>query len=230
MSQPDDLTAVLNLQNVVFHFQADKPLICGASVTLRSRELRVLMGPSGSGKSTLLRLASGQLTPLAGTVFRKAQRLGFVFQRNALFDSLSVQENLLFPLRGLYKIIPSSSWISRVDQVLDQVGLLASKNKFPGELSGGMQKRLALARALVTEPDLLLCDDPTAGLDPVTGAQIIDLLIQLQKSNSMAVWMVTNELNRALQLCQGDRRQIDDLRKLQHELPLSSESLQGRFP
>ncbi len=166
-----------------------------------------IIGPSGSGKSVLLKLMAGLLSPDEGKVHISSSEVGMLFQRNALFDSLSVLENLLFPLREK-KGIKGSEALTRAQQYLDWVGLGHAAHQSPGELSGGMQKRLGIARSLILEPEVVLYDDPTAGLDPITSKKIAELIRQLQQAarpsgRRMTFVAVTNDMHRAWQL--GDR-------------------------
>lgn len=161
-----------------------------------------IVGPSGSGKSVLLRLIAGLMAPDQGTVRVASTDVGMLFQRNALFDSLSVIENLLFPLRQR-KAITGPEARDRARQYLDWVGLSHVPDLAPSQLSGGMQKRLGIARALVLDPAVVLYDDPTAGLDPVTSRTIAELIRKLQKSpgsTKTTYVAVTNDMHRAYQL------------------------------
>ncbi len=162
----------------------------------------VILGTSGSGKSTLLRLIAGLLQPDEGKVSVSSENVGMLFQRNALFDSLTVEENLLFPLKertgrtGAPARALASEW-------LEAVGLQGTQALFPDSLSGGMQKRLGIARALIVEPEIVLYDDPTAGLDPITARMISAMIQELRKKKGSTLVTVTNDPNRAFQL--GDR-------------------------
>lgn len=163
-----------------------------------------IVGPSGSGKSVLLKLIAGLLIPDEGTVRVGSTDVGMLFQRNALFDSLSVIENLLFPLRER-KGITGNEARDRARQYLEWVGLSHVLDLAPGQLSGGMQKRLGIARALVLEPAVVLYDDPTAGLDPVTSRTIAELIRELQEQHGGVAGKttfvaVTNDMHRAYQL------------------------------
>lgn len=158
-----------------------------------------IIGPSGSGKSVLLKLMASLLSPDEGTARVASSELGMLFQRNALFDSLSVVENLLFPLREK-KGIQGREALRRAQQYLDWVGLGHAGELSPGELSGGMQKRLGIARSLILEPEVVLYDDPTAGLDPITSRKIAGLIRELQARHGTTFVAVTNDMHRAWQL------------------------------
>lgn len=177
-------------------------VLSGISFTVAPREAVVLIGPSGSGKSTLLKIIAGLITPDSGSVSIQTENVGMLFQKNALFDSLSVEENLLFPLKERLGVDGEEAHL-RVAELLSSVGLSGNEKLFPHELSGGMQKRLGIARALIVEPEVILYDDPTAGLDPVTSRMIGDLLLDLNKNAGTTVLTVTNDIGRARQL--GDR-------------------------
>jgi phospholipid/cholesterol/gamma-HCH transport system ATP-binding protein len=169
------------------------------------------MGLSGGGKSTLLSILMGLLKPNAGSVRFKAEDLtklsrtklnearthmGMVYQNAALISSMNVRENIELPLKELSdKNDKEIDFI--VDQKLELVGLADSKDKLPSELSGGMQKRVGLARALALEPELVLFDEPTAGLDPINGKHIDDLIIQLRDKQKATAIVVTHEMESA---------------------------------
>lgn len=175
----------------------------------------VLIGPSGHGKSILLKLMAGLLEPQSGELLFQRQNWselsitqrnphylmrGMLFQKNALFDSLTVMENVLFPLRETGSKLLDYEQYQLAESYLSAVGLLQAKDLYPRALSGGMQKRLGIARALVLHPKLLLCDDPVAGLDPITARSIVKLLKDLQKENQTTCVSVLNDLNRAKEL------------------------------
>ena len=187
------------------------------SATVYERETLVLIGPSGEGKSSLLKLMAGLIVPSSGTVsiegqdwqkMKRAEReqiakkMGMLFQKNALFDSLTVAENVAFPLREIGD--ESEADIEKtVKYYLEAVEIDHAKNLYPDEISGGMQKRLGIARALALKPKIVFYDDPTAGLDPITSRRIIQLILALQEEMETTVVAVTNDMNRAYQL--GDR-------------------------
>jgi phospholipid/cholesterol/gamma-HCH transport system ATP-binding protein len=192
-------------------------LLRNANLSVQDRECLVLIGPSGSGKSVILKLFAGILNPHAGRVFVEKSdlagisesertqlllKMGMLFQKNALFDSLTVGDNIAFPLRETTEL-PDGEIGARVDFFLEAVGLTPAKALFPHEISGGMQKRLGIARALALNPQTVLYDDPTAGLDPITSRKIVDLILDLKSKNKSTVIAVTNDMARAFQL--GDR-------------------------
>ena len=158
-----------------------------------------IVGPSGGGKSVLLKIIAGLLHPDEGTVRLKNEELGMLFQKNALFDSFTVLENLLFPMREKIGKLTSHDEMKAL-QLLEQVGLAGTENLSPDELSGGMQKRLGIARALIIQPKIILYDEPTAGLDPITSKKIAELMIQLKNEHGSTIIMVTNDMFRAYQI------------------------------
>ncbi|MGA2369623.1 MAG: ABC transporter ATP-binding protein [Candidatus Korobacteraceae bacterium] len=184
----------------------------GVSLTVRRGETLAVLGRSGSGKSVLLKLIIGLEKPDSGSVrihggdiaglaldqigeIRK--KMGFLFQHAALYDSLTVEQNVAFPLQHHKKAMSSSEREDRVRQLLAEVGMLDGFEKMPSDISGGMQKRVGLARALALEPDILLLDEPTAGLDPISSAEINDLILKLQEEHHMASIVVTHDLHSA---------------------------------
>lgn len=206
-------SAYLVLEKLRIQF-GDEVLLESVDLEIARGEKVVLVGPSGHGKSVLLKTMGGILPPTSGKVFvegedlyainpHKRQKLmlkmGMLFQKNALFDSLSVSENIAFPLREITSLSESEIQ-KKIDFFLEEVGLTASKALFPDEISGGMQKRLGIARALALDPELIFYDDPTAGLDPITSRKIIDLILMLQQQKKSTLVAITNEMPRAYQL------------------------------
>jgi len=172
------------------------------SLDVEDKESVVLIGPSGSGKSILLKIIAGLLEADEGKVTLGKRNIGMLFQKNALFDSLTVEENLLFPLQERKKISGAPAK-EKAAWFLKEVGLKGCENLFPDEISGGMQKRLGIARALVVEPEIILYDEPTAGLDPITSRTIADLIRKLRMEIGSTLLTVTNDMQRAYQI--GDR-------------------------
>ncbi len=195
-----------------------KRVLNDVTLNLIEGEILGLLGPSGCGKTTILRIVAGLTSPDSGAVtvldcdlaqngLDKRTReilgtsLGFVFQGGALFDSLTVAENLSFPLRYCLGQKESSSMEDRVQMALREVELEGTGNLYPAELSGGMKKRAAIARALIYRPRILLMDEPTTGLDPQTARHIDRLVRHLASQSSMSVLLVTHDLVSALGLC-----------------------------
>jgi phospholipid/cholesterol/gamma-HCH transport system ATP-binding protein len=184
----------------------------GISLSVNRGETLAVLGRSGTGKSVLLRLIIGLEMPDSGSVciyeqeiaglaidrmgeFRK--KMGFLFQHAALYDSLTVAENVAFPLEHHRRDMSRSERGDRVMQLLAEVGMESDLDKMPSDISGGMQKRVGLARALALEPEILLLDEPTAGLDPISSAEIDDLILKLQRERQMASIVVTHDLHSA---------------------------------
>ena len=185
--------------------RGNRPVVSNLSFRIASGAFHVISGSGGSGKTTVLKVIAGLIRPSSGHVWIGNNTLkissawrnnhaGMIFQRDALFDSMTVYENVLFPLResGRCKL-PDVNPGERVSYLLDVTGLSGAGELFPSQLSGGMKKRAGIARALATSPDILLCDDPTAGLDPDTSGAIIRLILSEKEKNGMTViWAGTN--------------------------------------
>jgi len=185
----------------------DLEVLRGLSFSLSRSETKVLLGESGSGKTVLLKLAAGLLRPDSGGIRVMDQDLnamsevqlldfrahiGFVFQEGALFDSLSVRENVAFRLRQ--EDSPEEEVEKRVREVLGFVEMENSVDMYPADLSGGMRRRVSIARALVSRPDVVFYDSPTAGLDPVTSQTIISLLLRLRDVQAVTAVLATHRL------------------------------------
>jgi len=191
---------LLALRDLSFHYPGGVPVLDRVGLELVGGETLGIIGPSGGGKSTLLKVVAGLLPPTGGEITRPADtEIGMTFQRAGLFDSLSCGENIAFPLRERLGL-RGDAVVERVQRALAEVGLEGIEDKRTHELSGGMQKRLGIARALVLAPQLLLYDDPTAGLDPLTSRAIAQLIGQVKKKYGTTVIVVTSDLDVALQL------------------------------
>jgi phospholipid/cholesterol/gamma-HCH transport system ATP-binding protein len=177
--------------------------------TVPEGRITAVVGVSGSGKSTLLKTLAGLLPPLSGGFdfagcpvdYRSEaslrllyEKIGVLYQGGALLNGLSLFENVALPIRMQYPRMPEDMVRDMVHASLAQVDLARSAEKFPAELSGGMTKRGALARALVLDPDVVFCDEPSSGLDPITSALLDDLLLQLKETFRMTLVVVTHEL------------------------------------
>jgi phospholipid/cholesterol/gamma-HCH transport system ATP-binding protein len=189
----------------------ERAVLDDVSLAIPRGETTVLLGPSGTGKSTLLRLAVGLALPDAGEVYALGQnvnalsergllalrrRFGMLFQEGALFGSLSVADNVGFPLKQ-HRKLRREALDERVQQLLAMVGLDGLGHRLPAELSGGQRKRVALARAIALEPEMVLFDEPTSGLDPQTSAAIDSLVIDMQERLGISFVVITHDVQSA---------------------------------
>jgi phospholipid/cholesterol/gamma-HCH transport system ATP-binding protein len=202
------VVAVENLKKAFVRHQ----VLNGINLHVNRGETVAVLGRSGTGKSVLLRLIIGLETPDAGSIRIHGQniaglaidamgeirkKIGFLFQHAALYDSLTIAENVAFPLVHHRPKISASERGERVRKLLEEVGMEGDLTKMPSDISGGMQKRVGLARALALEPEILLLDEPTAGLDPISSGEIDDLILRLQRERQMASIVVTHDLHSA---------------------------------
>src|SRR5271168_3825056 len=210
-AEEDGSASVLAVEDLHKSF-GSQSVLNGVSLTVNRGETLAVLGRSGTGKSVLLRLIIGLEKPDLGSVCIHGQdiagmaldqigeirkKMGFLFQHAALYDSLTVEQNVAFPLLHHKKEISKSERRDRVKNLLAEVGMEDALAKMPSDISGGMQKRVGLARALALEPDILLLDEPTAGLDPISAGEIDDLVLKLQQEHHMASIVVTHDLHSA---------------------------------
>jgi phospholipid/cholesterol/gamma-HCH transport system ATP-binding protein len=209
-AEKDGSAPVIAVEALHKSFGSQK-VLNGISLAVGRGETLAVLGRSGTGKSVLLRLIIGLEKPDTGSIHIHGEdisdlaldqlgeirkKMGFLFQHAALYDSLTVEQNVAFPLLH-HKKMSKSERGDRVRTLLAEVGMEGHLAKMPSDISGGMQKRVGLARALVLEPDILLLDEPTAGLDPISSAEIDDLILKLQKEHHMASIVVTHDLHSA---------------------------------
>jgi phospholipid/cholesterol/gamma-HCH transport system ATP-binding protein len=181
----------------------------GVDLDVHRRENVVVLGRSGTGKSVLIKIIAGLLKPDAGEVLvlgKEVQRLslkelrelrlklGFSFQNSALYDSMTVRENLEFPLVQNFKSLNRSQINKTVEEVIEAVGLSQTINQMPAELSGGQRKRIGIARTLILRPEIMLYDEPTAGLDPITSIDINNLINEVQHRYHTSSIIITHDL------------------------------------
>ena len=200
---------VLTVANVSKSF-GDNHVLKDFSLVLHRGENVVVLGKSGSGKSVLIKCIIGLLPVDEGTITvlgqdvaaldyadldRLRAKLGFLFQSNALYDSMTVSENLLFPLRRQWLAHTPAEEKDLVQQALEDVGLADTAEKMPAELSGGQRKRIALARTLILRPAIILYDEPTTGLDPITAREIDHLLREVQQKYNTSALIISHDMN-----------------------------------
>ncbi|MCW9012750.1 MAG: ABC transporter ATP-binding protein [Gammaproteobacteria bacterium] len=216
---------VIDVKNLVTHYD-DKLILDDINFTVNKGEIMVIMGGSGSGKSTLLRFLLGLNTPTSGTVsllgkditqmsaqemYEMRKQMGVAFQGGALFGSMTVAENTQLPLREHTRLDENTMRImSRMK--LEVVNLAGFEDLMPAQLSGGMIKRAALARAIIMDPKLLFFDEPSAGLDPVVAAELDELILRLRDAMNMSIVVVTHELDSAFKI--ADRITVLDRGKI----------------
>jgi phospholipid/cholesterol/gamma-HCH transport system ATP-binding protein len=205
----DDKTPVVEFENVSITFDV-KPVLQDISFTVERGQTLILLGPAGTGKSVLLKLANGLLTPDSGSirifgkeittmrprdVFAMRAHIGMVFQESALFDSLNVEDNVAYRLHEEH--VPVDEAHTRVVEALKFIELEHAINKYPSELSGGMRRRVSIARAIISGPDLILYDSPTGGLDPITSTTIMELVMKQRDVSHTTSLLVTHRLQDA---------------------------------
>lgn len=210
MNSEEHRKPVLELKDIKKSF-GDNHVLKGFSLKLYEGENLVIMGKSGSGKSVMVKCIVGLIQPDSGSITIKDQdiitmgqkeldflrtEIGYLFQGSALYDSMTVRENLEFPLRrNRDKIDNFQGTEILVKEALKNVGLLDAIDRMPAELSGGMQRRVALARALILKPKIIMYDEPTTGLDPITANEIIQLMRSIQKEYNTSSLIITHDVD-----------------------------------
>ena len=199
---------VIDIKGVTKQFGSNQ-ILKGLDLQLRKGENLVVLGKSGTGKSVLIKCIVRLLDPDAGSITvlgeevtsmdsnalnEVRKQIGFLFQSGALYDSMTVRENLEFPLRRIRKGISNDEVDAKVKEVLENVGLPDAIDKMPSELSGGMRKRISLARTVIVDPQIILYDEPTTGLDPITSDEIALLINDIQKKYKTASIIITHDI------------------------------------
>lgn len=212
VSTPVNKELVIEINNLKKSFGTQQ-VLTDLSLKLFKGENLVVLGKSGSGKSVLIKCIVGLLHADSGSinVFDKdvntlkgdelgelRQKIGFLFQSGALYDSMTVKQNLEFPLRRSKKKLSEKDMAEKINEVLENVGLADALNKMPSQLSGGMRKRISLARTIVVDPLIMLYDEPTTGLDPVTSDEISELINDVQKKYKTSSIIITHDIKCAL--------------------------------
>ena len=199
---------MIEVRNLTKSF-GDKVVLDNINVTFETGKTNLIIGQSGSGKTVLMKNLVGLLQPTSGEVLyddrdftrmskkekvQMRREMGMIFQSAALFDSLNVLENVMFPL-DMFSTMNYRERVKRAQECLDRVNLIEAQQKYPGEISGGMQKRVAIARAIVMNPKNLFCDEPNSGLDPKTSLVIDELLSGITKDYNMTTIINTHDMN-----------------------------------
>lgn len=199
---------MIEVRNLTKSF-GDKVVLDNINVTFETGKTNLIIGQSGSGKTVLVKNLVGLLQPTSGEVLyddrdfirmskkekvQMRREMGMIFQSAALFDSLNVLENVMFPL-DMFSTMNYRERVKRAQECLDRVNLIEAQQKYPGEISGGMQKRVAIARAIVMNPKYLFCDEPNSGLDPKTSLVIDELLSGITKDYNMTTIINTHDMN-----------------------------------
>lgn len=229
---------VIDIKNVNIKF-GNLEVLKNFNLSLQKEENLVVLGKSGSGKSVLIKCIISLLKPDSGTIevlgeeitSSKAEaineirkKIGFLFQSGALYDSMTVKENLEFPLRRIKKDLTEDEIAAKVTETLENVGLSDVLNKMPSELSGGMRKRISLARTIIVDPEIMLYDEPTTGLDPVTSNEISLLINEIQKKYKTSSIIITHDIecartvaNRMVMLKDGEIYKDGSLEEFENE-------------
>lgn len=204
---------MIEVKNIHKGFNGEE-ILKGITITFERGKTNLIIGTSGSGKTVFLKCLLGLFTPEQGTISYDGnvyseleteeqrnlrERMGMVFQGSALFDSMTVEENIMFPLRMFTKQ-KKDEMLERVNEVIDRVHLENANKKLPSEISGGMQKRVAIARAIVTKPKYLFCDEPNSGLDPKTAIVIDNLIKEITEEYDITTVINTHDMNSVMEI------------------------------
>ncbi|WP_439506151.1 ABC transporter ATP-binding protein [Sediminibacterium sp.] len=204
---------MITLKNISKSFD-DRVIIQGIDAVMESSKCNLIIGTSGSGKTVLTKCIVGLIKPNEGSIEydgedlvqmdekskkQLRQQIGMLFQGNALFDSMTVQENVKFPL-DMFTTLTHGEKIKKVDEVLDRVNLKDARKRFPAEISGGMKKRVGIARSIVLNPKYLFCDEPNSGLDPQTSMVIDKLIKEITIDYKMTTVVVTHDMNSVMEI------------------------------
>lgn len=204
---------MIRIENIKKQF-GDQKVLKGVSTVFEQGKTNLIIGKSGAGKTVMLKILVGLIQPTSGTVWygdtdftalstkqRKAIRteMGMLFQGSALFDSMTVEENVRFPL-DMFTNMTKKEKDDKVNQTLDRVELTGSNNKYPSEVSGGMQKRVGIARAIILDPKYLFCDEPNSGLDPTTSMRIDELIRTITTENKITTVINTHDMNSVMEI------------------------------
>jgi phospholipid/cholesterol/gamma-HCH transport system ATP-binding protein len=208
MSRNNIQTEIIRVENLDVGYDGTA-VLNNLDFAVQAGEITVVLGKSGCGKSTILKTLIGLMPPISGYVYFAGQAInyssehslkdlyrsiGVLYQNSALLNSFTLHENISLPLRMHFPHLSKEIEREMVDARLEQVGLLQSRDKFPAELSGGMRKRAALARAMISDPKIIFCDEPSAGLDPITAAGLDELMLNLKNHFGITFLVVTHEL------------------------------------
>lgn len=204
---------MIKAENITKTF-GEQQVLKGISIKFEAGKTNLIIGRSGAGKTVLLKTLVGLVQPTTGTIWYNdvnftalgkedlrltRMKVGMLFQGSALFDSLSVEQNIRFPL-DMFTTLTAKEKADRVDYCLERVSLMGSNKKFPSELSGGMQKRVGIARAIVLNPKYLFCDEPNSGLDPRTSIVIDELIHSITIENNITTVINTHDMNSVMEI------------------------------
>ncbi|GBD03503.1 putative ribonucleotide transport ATP-binding protein mkl [bacterium HR19] len=209
-----DNEIIIKVENLWKYFDG-KPVLKNINAEIEKGKITVVMGRSGCGKTVLMKNIVGILKPEKGKIIFEGrvinelsgeekleiiQNFGFLFQNSALFDWLTVEENIAFPLVEINRIKDKNIIKEKVYQLIEIIGLKGHEKKYPAELSGGMQKRTALARAIIHNPKIVILDEPTSGIDPATSSSIEELILDLKKRFGSTFLVITHDIKSAIRL------------------------------